>query len=105
MSNNQLPTPIKLNESEAKILSDLADDMVALQNWMDLITEQGKMKIQEYRQKTAAAWQELDKTYDLDITHTHWVLSNDKKSIVPVGIKLENMDMSHPPFAGNPANS
>ena len=90
MTLNALPQPIAIDKEDAENLIDLAQSLNAIQNWVDLVQQQAERNLVQYREDTQRIWQELDEKYDLNIKQIQWVPSEDRKTIIPVAVKLAN---------------
>jgi len=83
-----LPTPVTLDEADAKAAKELVDEAAALQRFVDTLMQQGQVRQQALQAKQGAFWQLMQQKYGIDATNVHWAPSNDGSAIVPLSVNL-----------------
>lgn len=85
---NVLPQPIKLAPEDAKLLRDLTDENVAIEQFVAMVTNKGKQQMQELMVRSRTTWQTIEKKYGLDLQNVGYQPSSDGESIEPISMNL-----------------
>ena len=79
---------IKITPQEAKALMGLLRKRQSIEQWVQLISKQGELRMQELASEGQNVWKNIAQTYKLDLEKVGYELSPDGEHIVARFVRL-----------------
>ena len=83
-----IPTTVELTKSETALLAKVADKKAGLDSFVKTVVQQGESRLAELNEEGRKIWDNLSKTYNLDLKNVNYAISDDGTKLVPVGMNL-----------------
>ena len=84
----QLPQKIKLKPEQAKALGEIRDRQLAIQQFVQMISQQGESRLKEIAADARSVWTQLAAEHGLDLQHVNYELDETGELIEPVAMRL-----------------
>lgn len=84
-----LPARVPLEADDQRVLKKMNDDMVAVQQFVAQVQQQGEARLSQLQASMRETWATLAAKHNLDLDTVSYSLSNDGTELVPTSMKLD----------------
>lgn len=86
-TESEIPHTVDLDQADTKALKKLHDSQQGVAQFVDMVTKQGEMRLQQVQEEGRKTWEVIAKKYNLDLEKAAYTLSNDGKQLVLTGVR------------------
>lgn len=83
-----LPKAISLSKTETASLANIGDKKAAIDKFVKTVVATGEARLTELNKEGRDIWSKLAETHNLDLTNVNYAISDDGKTLMPVGMNL-----------------
>jgi len=86
-TESEIQHTVALDPVDTKALKKLHDSQQGVAQFVDMVTKQGEMRLQQVQEEGRDIWAKIAKKYNLDLEKCAYTLSNDGTSLVLTGVR------------------
>lgn len=86
---NFVPKIVKLDEADAREMRKHNDQQIAVQQFVQAISQQGEQRIAQLQESGREMWMRIAKKYGIDLNRVDYAMNDDGDALVPMRMKLD----------------